>query len=62
MPDIKNISISTGTIIKIIVVLLIIGFIYLIKDVLALFFIALILSAAFDPLVDWLQAKKFREL
>ena len=24
----------------------------------ALFFIALILSAAFDPLVDWLQAKK----
>lgn len=58
MPELKNISISTGTIVKIIAILLILGFVYLIKDVLVLFFVALILSAAFDPFVDWLQKKK----
>ena len=53
-----NITISTGTIFRIILILLLIGFVILIRDVLALFFIAIILSSAFDPLVDWLQRKK----
>lgn len=58
MPEIKNISISTGSIMKVIIILLVLGFVYLIKDVLVLLFVAIILSAAFDPMVDWLQTRK----
>jgi len=54
----QSISISTKSIIKILIILLAITFIFLIKDVLALLFVAIILSSAFDPLVDWLQNKK----
>ena len=59
MSHFNNVSISTGTIIRLIVILLVLGFLFLIKDVLALLFVAIILSAAFDPMVDWLQARKF---
>lgn len=58
MSDTRKVSISIGTIIKTIVILLVLGFLFLIKDVLALLFVAVILSAAFDPLVDFLQKKK----
>lgn len=58
MSDTRRVSISIGTIIKTIVILLVLGFLFLIKDVLALLFVAVILSAAFDPLVDFLQKKK----
>ena len=58
MSNFKGVSISTGTIIRIIIILLVLGFLFLIKDVIALLFVAVILSAAFDPLVDWLQTKK----
>ncbi|MCB9802423.1 AI-2E family transporter [Candidatus Nomurabacteria bacterium] len=58
MPDLRRVSISTGTIIQTIIILLVLGFLFLIKDVLALLFVAVILSAAFDPLVDWLQKKR----
>ncbi len=53
-----QVSISIGTILKTIVLLLVLGFLWLIKDVLALLFVAIILSAAFDPLVDYLHQKK----
>lgn len=54
----KTISISTNTIFKIVVILLLLGFLYLIRDVLALIFISVILAAAFDPMVDWFQKFK----
>ena len=54
----QSISISTDTILRVIVVLLFLGFLFLIRDVLALIFIALILAAAFDPMVDWLHKFK----
>lgn len=57
MPN-QSISISTDTILRVIIVLLFLGFLFLIRDVLALIFIALILSAAFDPMVDWLHKFK----
>ncbi|MBT4209767.1 MAG: AI-2E family transporter [Candidatus Komeilibacteria bacterium] len=52
------ISITTGTILRTILVLLFLGFLFLIKEVLALLFVAVILSSAFDPLIDWLQRFK----
>ena len=54
----QTISISTGTMIRAIFILLILGFLFLIKNVLALFFVAIIMSAAFDPFIDYLQKKK----
>jgi len=53
-----NITITTGTIIKIIVLLLGIYFLFLIKDILAILFISLVFSSAFDPWVDWMQNKR----
>ncbi|MDP3043303.1 MAG: AI-2E family transporter [bacterium] len=53
-----NINISTSTIIKVISIFLLLYFVYLIKDVLAILFIALIFSSALDPWVDWMQSKK----
>ena len=56
---IKTISISTGTIIRVICIFLVLGFLFLIKNVLALFFVAIVMSSAFDPFIDYLQKKKF---
>ena len=54
----QTISISTETIIRTILIFLVLGFFFLIKNVLALFFVAIIMSAAFDPFIDYLQKKK----
>lgn len=53
-----NINISTFTIIKIIIIFLVLYLLFLVKDILAVLFIALILASAVDPWVDWLQGKK----
>jgi predicted PurR-regulated permease PerM len=52
------INISWQGIIKIIVILLAIYFLYLIKGVLAILFVAFLFSSAIEPAVDWLQRRK----
>jgi len=52
------VSISTATFLKVIAVLLMLGFVWLVRDVLFLLLIAIVLAAAFDPWVDWFQKKK----
>jgi predicted PurR-regulated permease PerM len=54
-----NINISWQGILKIIIILLAIYFLYLIKGVLAILFVAFLLSSAIEPAVDWLQRRKF---
>jgi predicted PurR-regulated permease PerM len=54
----NTIAISSGTIVRTILIFLLLGFLYLIKSVLVLFFVAIILASAFDPLIDWLKSKK----
>lgn len=54
----QNISISTDTIVRTILILMFVGFLFLIKDVLALFFVAIIFASAFDPLIDWLEKRR----
>jgi len=54
----KTFSISTDTLLRVVVIVLALGFVYWVRDVLALFFVAIILSSAFDPLIDWLQQRK----
>lgn len=53
-----TINISSLTIIKIIGIFLILGFLYLIRDVLIIVFISGILAAALNPMVNFLQRKK----
>lgn len=54
----KQVTISTNTIIKGVFVVLAVWFLYLIRDVLALFFLSVIFTATLDPLIDWMQKKK----
>ncbi len=54
----KKVDISTGIIFRTILILLGIWFIYVIRDAIALFFIAVILTAAIEPAINWLQRKK----
>ena len=53
-----KVSISTGTILRGLAVLLLLYVCFLIKDVLALLFVSLIFSSAIDPYVDLLQKYK----
>ena len=54
----RTIEISSGTILQTIFILLLLWFLYLVRDILALVFIAVIIVSAIDPIVDWFQKKK----
>lgn len=54
----NEIKISTRIIFEIIFILLAFWLLYLVLDVIALVFIAVIIVSAMDPLVDWLQKRK----
>jgi predicted PurR-regulated permease PerM len=59
MKDVKyTINISTHTFIKILIFFLLVAFVWMVREAIALIFVALILASALDPLVDWL--KKFK--
>ena len=55
----QNFTLSYTSIIRVIIVLASLFFIYLIREVVALLFVAVILASVFDPWVDWLQKYKF---
>ncbi len=52
------ITISSVTFLKVIVLIIILGFLWVVRDVLLLVLVAIILAAAFDPWVDWFQKHK----
>ncbi|HTX86939.1 MAG TPA: AI-2E family transporter [Candidatus Nanoarchaeia archaeon] len=54
-----TINISWQGIVKIIAILAAFYFLYLIRNVLAILFVAFLLSSAIEPAVDWLQRRKF---
>ena len=54
----NEIEISSGIVFKTILILLALWLLYLVLDVLALVFIAVIVTSAMDPLVDFFQQKK----
>lgn len=51
------VTISTGTIIRLLFVVLGLWFIYLVRDVVAILFVSLIFASALDRWVDWLQRR-----
>jgi predicted PurR-regulated permease PerM len=58
MPNKQTIEISTGIVFRTILILLVIWFLYAIRDIVALLFISIIIVSAIDPVVDFLQKKK----
>lgn len=55
---VKKVDISTATFLKIIILFVLIVFLYIIKEVIVLIFLALILASAIGPWVRWLMSKK----
>ncbi|MFA6306730.1 MAG: AI-2E family transporter [Patescibacteria group bacterium] len=53
-----SINITSGTIIKTIAIFVLLYFLYLISDILVIFFVSLVFSSALDPWVDKLKKKK----
>lgn len=53
-----SINITSGTIIKTIAIIVLAYFLYLVSDILILFFVSLVFSSALDPWVDKLKQKK----
>lgn len=56
--DSVTIHISTASIVKVLAVLLFLGFLYLVWDVIVIVFIALLFAASLGPALDWLEGKK----
>ncbi|MDD5396854.1 MAG: AI-2E family transporter [Candidatus Moranbacteria bacterium] len=54
----RQIDISTGFIVKIFAVMLGLWFLYLVRDVVALFFLSVILTATFDPMIGAMAKRK----
>jgi predicted PurR-regulated permease PerM len=54
----KTINISTSAMVKAIAIILGLWFLYLVRDVVALFFLSVILTATLDPMIDFLSKKK----
>ena len=53
-----TINISTGALIKVVTFVLVAWLLYLVRDILLLVFVAVVLAALIEPLVDRLQAHK----
>jgi len=53
-----TISVSTSTIIKVVLIIGALFFLWLIRDILAIVFVAIILAALIDPLADWFEKHK----
>lgn len=56
--EIKTINVSTATMLKVIAIVLGLWFLYLVRDVLALLFLSVILTATFDSPVDFMARHK----
>jgi predicted PurR-regulated permease PerM len=54
----RTIEISSSTILRTIFILLLLWFIYLVRDILLLVFLAIVIVSAIDPIVDWFQKRK----
>ena len=54
----QTISISTGTIFRIIAILFALWFLYMVRDVVGLLFVSLVLASAFHRWVDWMHVRK----
>lgn len=54
----RHIEISTGIVFRTVLIILALWFLYLVKDIIALIFVAILIVSAIDPAVDWMQRKR----
>ena len=62
MNDHQTIHIETGSIFKIIFIILALVFLYLVREVIVILFFAIIIASAIGPFANWLESKKFPRL
>ncbi len=62
MAEPQTLNISTSTIFKVIFIILCFIFLYLIKDVLIILFMAIIIASAVGPFANWLERRKIPRL
>ncbi len=62
MAEPQTLNISTSTIFKVIFIILCFVFLYLIKDVLIILFLAIIIASAVGPFANWLEQRKIPRL
>jgi predicted PurR-regulated permease PerM len=62
MPDHIHVEINTGTILRVVFIILLFAFLYILKDVLIIFLFALIIASAISPFANWLDEKGFPRL
>ncbi|QQG44950.1 MAG: AI-2E family transporter [Candidatus Sungiibacteriota bacterium] len=60
--DTPHIHISTGTIIRFFLVIFGIAALYIVRDVLAALFLAVIIASALEPAIDWLKERRVPRL
>ena len=53
-----KVTITSMTILKVLAVVLVLLFLYAIRDIIVLILLSMVLAAALDPWVDWLQKKR----
>ncbi len=53
----SNISISTGTFFKAVLIVIGLWFIWFIRDIVTIFFVSLMLASLIDPFADWFQTR-----
>ncbi|MGE5392178.1 MAG: AI-2E family transporter [Candidatus Saccharibacteria bacterium] len=58
MSNHTTVNISTHTILKVVLVLILLWFIYLVKDIVLVLLISIIISSALDPVADYLQKRR----
>ncbi len=58
----RNIYISTSALVKLVLAVILFAFLYLIKDILALFFVALVISTAITPTMQSLEQQGIRKV
>lgn len=54
----RTVDISTGVIVKVVAIILGLWFLYLVRDIVALFFLSVILTATLDPAINFLAKRK----
>ncbi len=60
--DSKGISISWGSLWKVVLMLLLVTILFIARDILIALFLAVIISAALDPVVSWLEKRRIPRL
>lgn len=62
MAEHQVIDIHTASIFKVIFIILTLVFLYLVRDVIVILFLAIIIASAVGPFANWLESKKFPRL